>query len=64
MNKSENLDCCKTASPQSVMYPGARKSVWELVQALRRSKRSGDRIMPDLWTAHRAEIAGKMGMER
>jgi hypothetical protein len=34
---------------QSVMYPGERKSVWELVQVLRRSKpQSRNRIMPDL----------------
>jgi hypothetical protein len=40
----------KAALRQSVVYPGERKSVWELVQALRRSKpRSRDRIMPDLW---------------
>jgi hypothetical protein len=50
---------------QSVMYPGERKSVWELVEALRRSKlQSRDRIMPDLWAAHQAEIVRGMGMER
>jgi hypothetical protein len=55
----------KAALRQSVVYPGERKSVWELVQALRRSKpRSRDRIMPDLWAARQAEIDRGMGMER
>src|SRR6478735_2247139 len=50
---------------QSVMYPGERKSVSELVEALRRSKlQSRDRIMPDLWAARQAEIVRGMGMER
>jgi hypothetical protein len=40
----------KAALRQSIMYPGERKSVWELVQALRSSKpQSSNRMMPDLW---------------
>jgi hypothetical protein len=55
----------KAALHQSVMQPGERKSVWELVQALQRSKRQPrDRKMPDLWAARRAEIDRDMEMER
>ena len=55
----------KAALRQSVMQPGERKSVWELVQALRRSTlRSRDRIMPDLWAPRQAEIVRDIGMER
>ncbi|MBV8969722.1 MAG: relaxase domain-containing protein [Verrucomicrobia bacterium] len=55
----------KATLRQSVMYPGERKSVWELVQALRRSKlQCGDRIMPDLWVARQAEIVRETGVER
>jgi len=55
----------KAALRQSVMHPGERRSVWELVQALRRSKsQSRDRMMPDLWAARQAEIDRGMGMER
>jgi ATP-dependent exoDNAse (exonuclease V) alpha subunit len=55
----------KAALRQSVMQPGERKSVWELIQAVRRSKvQSRDRMMPDLWAARQAEIAREMGMER
>ena len=40
----------KTALRQSVMQPGERKSVWELLQAVPRPKvQSRDRMMPDLW---------------
>jgi hypothetical protein len=50
---------------QSVMYPGERKSVWELVQALGRSTlQPRIAIMPDLWMARKAEIGREMGMER
>jgi hypothetical protein len=50
---------------QSVMQSGERKSVWEFIQALRKSKlQSGNRIMPDLWVARQAEIVREMGMER
>jgi hypothetical protein len=50
---------------QSVVYPGERKSVWELVQALGRSKLpSRGRIMPDLWAARQAETDRAIGMER
>jgi hypothetical protein len=55
----------KAALRQSVMHPSERKSVWELVQALRRSKsQSRDRMMPDLWAARQAEMDRGMGMER
>jgi hypothetical protein len=55
----------KAALRQSVMYPGERKSVWDLVQALRRSKLlSRDRMMPDLWAGRQAEIVREVGMER
>ena len=37
----------KAALRQSVMQPGERKSVWELVQSVRRSNvQSRDRMMP------------------
>jgi hypothetical protein len=50
---------------QSVMYPGERKSVWELIQALRRSEpQSRIRMMPDLWATRQAEIVHEIGMER
>jgi hypothetical protein len=45
--------------------PGQRKSVWDLVQVLRRSKPlSRDRMMPDLWAGRQAEIVREVGMER
>jgi hypothetical protein len=47
------------------MYPGERKSVWELIQALRRSEpQSRNQMMPDLWAARQAEIVREIGMER
>jgi hypothetical protein len=50
---------------QSVMQPGERKSVWELLQAFQRSKpQSRDRKMPDVWAARRAEIDRNMDIER
>jgi hypothetical protein len=55
----------KAALRQSVMHAGERKSVWELVQALRMSKlESRNRMMPALWAARQAEIDRGMGMER
>jgi hypothetical protein len=55
----------KEALRQSVMQPGERKSVWELVQAVRRSElQSRDRMMPDLWAAHQAEIVRAIEMDR
>jgi hypothetical protein len=55
----------KAALRQSVMYPGERKSVWELVQVLRSSKsQSRNRIMPELWATCQAEIVREIGMER
>ena len=50
---------------QSVMQPGERKSVWEFIQALRKSTlQSRDRMMPYLRVARQAEIVHEMGMER
>jgi hypothetical protein len=50
---------------QSVMQPGERKSVWELLQALQRSKpQPRERKMPDLWAARQAEISHDVEMER
>ncbi|MGA8654567.1 MAG: MobF family relaxase [Chthoniobacterales bacterium] len=50
---------------QSVMQPGERKSVWEFIQALRKSTlQSRDRIMPFLWATRQAEIVREIGMER
>jgi hypothetical protein len=55
----------KAALRQSVMHTGERKSVWELVQALRKSKPpSRDRMMPDLWAARQAEAVRDVGLER
>jgi hypothetical protein len=55
----------KAALRRSVMQPGERKSVWELLQTLQKSKpRSRDQKMPDLWAARRAEIVRDTGMER
>jgi AAA domain len=42
----------KTELRRSVMQPGERKSVWELLQAMSRSKvQSRDQMMPDLYKA-------------
>jgi conjugative relaxase-like TrwC/TraI family protein len=55
----------KTELRQSVMRPGERKSVWELLQAVPRSKvQSRDRMMPDLWATRQAQIVRAMEMER
>jgi len=55
----------KAALRQSVMKPGERKSVWELVQSMRNSKsQSRHRLIPDLWAARQAEIVRDTGMER
>jgi hypothetical protein len=55
----------KAALRQSVMQPGERKSVWELVQPMRKSKsQSRHAMMPDLWAARQTEIVRAMGMER
>ena len=54
----------KAALHQSVMQPGERKSVWELVQPMRKSKPQSRHVMvPDLWAARPAEIIREMGME-
>jgi hypothetical protein len=55
----------KTASRQSVMQLGERKSVWELLEAVPRSKvqcRAG--IIPDLWATRQAQIVRAVEMER
>jgi hypothetical protein len=50
---------------QSVMHPGERKSVWELIQALRKSTlQSRDQIMPYLWATSQPEVVRGIGMER
>ena len=55
----------KAALRQSVMHPGERKSVWELVQALGRLKpHPRDRKMPDLWATRQARIDRDMEMDR
>jgi AAA domain/TrwC relaxase len=55
----------KTALRQSVMQPGERKSVWELLPAVPRSKvQSKDRMMPDLWATPQAQIVRATEMER
>jgi hypothetical protein len=55
----------KAALRQSVMQPGERKSIWELVQSMRNSKPQSRRgMMPDLWAARQAEIVRGMEMER
>ena len=55
----------KEALRQSVMYPGERKSVWELTQALDTLKLPPrDPIMLALLAARPAERVREMGMER
>jgi hypothetical protein len=55
----------KAALRQSVMDAAERKAVWELIQALRRSKpQSRTRMMTDLWATRQAEIIRGIGMER
>jgi hypothetical protein len=49
---------------QSVMQPGERKSVWEFIQALRKSTVQSRDLMPNLWAARRAEIVHETGTER
>jgi len=50
---------------QSVMHPGERKSVWEFIQALRKSTlQSRYRIVPYLSATRQAEIVRVIGMER
>src|SRR5215471_16230637 len=50
---------------QSVMQPGERKSVWELLQAFQSSKpQRRDRKMPDLWAARQARIDRDVEMDR
>jgi hypothetical protein len=50
---------------QSVRQPGERKSVWEFIQALRKSTlQSRHRIMTYLWATSQPEIVRGIGMER
>src|SRR6516164_9411680 len=50
---------------QSVMQPGERKSVWELLQALQRSKlHPRDRKMRNLLAPCQAETDREIGLER
>jgi hypothetical protein len=47
----------KAALRQSVMQPGERKSVWELLQAVPRPMiQFRDRMMPDLWATRQPQI--------
>ena len=55
----------KAALRQSVLQPGERKSVWELVKAAQQSNsQSRHAMMPDLWAAREPEAARATGMER
>ncbi len=55
----------KAALRQSVMQPGERKSAWELVQSVQKSKpRARHGMMPNLWAARQIEIVSGMEMER
>jgi hypothetical protein len=55
----------KTELRRSVMQPGERKSVWELLQAMSRSKiQSRDQMRPDLWATRQAQIIRETEMER
>jgi conjugative relaxase-like TrwC/TraI family protein len=57
--------CNKLELRQSVMQPGERKSVWELLQALQRSKpQPRNRKMPDLWATRPERIDRDMEMDR
>jgi len=52
----------KSELRQSVMQPGERKSVWEFIQALRKSTlQSRDRMKPYLWATRQAEIVREKG---
>jgi ATP-dependent exoDNAse (exonuclease V) alpha subunit len=55
----------KTVLRQSVMQPGERKSVWELIQALSMSKpQSKNQMMSHHWAPSQAQIDRGFGMER
>ena len=55
----------KTALRQSVIQPGERKSVWELLHAEPKSQvQSRDRMMPNLWATRQAQIVRETEMER
>jgi hypothetical protein len=55
----------KAALRQSVMYPGERTSVWELLRVLRRSNpQSRDRTMSSFWVTRQVEVVRGMEMER
>jgi AAA domain len=55
----------KTELRQSVMQPGERKSVWELLRAVPGSTlQSKDRMMPNFWATRQVEIVRATEMER
>jgi hypothetical protein len=55
----------KATLRQSVLQPGERKSVWELLQAGPRSNlQSRHGMIPDLWAARQAQIVRETEMER
>ena len=55
----------KAALRESVMYPGERTSIWEIVQALRRSKaQSRNQLIPGLWAAQQKEMERGIRLER
>jgi hypothetical protein len=50
---------------QSVMQPGERKSVWELLLALQRSKpHPRDRKKPDLWATRQVRTDRDVEVDR
>jgi len=55
----------KSELRQSATQPGEGKSVWEFIQALRKSAlQSKDRTVPHFWATRQAEIVREMGLER
>jgi hypothetical protein len=55
----------KTTLRQSVMQPGERKSVWELLHAEPKSNvQSRDQMMPNLWATRQDQIVRETEMER
>jgi hypothetical protein len=55
----------KTELRRSVMQPGERKSVWELLRAEPRSKvQSRDQMMPNLWATRQSQMVRETEMER
>jgi hypothetical protein len=55
----------KAALRQSVMYLGERTSIWEIIQALQRSKaQTRNQLRPDLWAALQHHVNREIGMDR